>query len=66
MHHAVHDVIEPIIDKTFIYDSYACRKEKERIRRWIELKVSKGNKFCFHGDIKKYFPSIDHGILKEI
>jgi len=28
VHHAVHDVIEPIIDKTFIYDSYACRKDK--------------------------------------
>ena len=67
MHHAVHDVIEPIIDKTFIYDSYACRKDKgthkavDRAQSFL-----RANKFCFHGDIKKYFPSINHGMLKEI
>ena len=67
VHHAVHDIIEPVIDRTFIYHSYACRnnrgshkavdKAQEFLRR---------NAFCLHGDIKKYFPSIDHAILKEI
>jgi len=28
VHHALCNVIEPIFDKGFIYDSYACRKEK--------------------------------------
>lgn len=28
VHHALCNVIEPIFDKTFIFDSYACRKEK--------------------------------------
>ena len=28
VHHAICNIIEPIIDKGFIYDSYACRKEK--------------------------------------
>ena len=28
VHHAVVNVIEPILDKGFIYDSYACRKGK--------------------------------------
>ena len=28
VHHAVHDVIEPLVDRSFIYDSYACRKGK--------------------------------------
>ena len=28
VHHAVCNIIEPIFDKGFIYDSYACRKEK--------------------------------------
>ena len=27
-HHALCNIIEPIFDKGFIYDSYACRKEK--------------------------------------
>ena len=67
VHHAVHDVIEPLIDRSFIYHSYACRKGKG-----THLAVDKAqsflraNKYCFHGDIKKYFPSIDHNILKKL
>ena len=67
VHHAVHDVIEPLIDKSFIYDSYACRRDKgshkavDRAQRFLRV-----NSFCFHGDVKKYFPSIDHCILKEM
>jgi len=67
VHHAVHDVIEPIIDKTFIYDSYACRKDKgthkavDRAQGFL-----RANRFCFHGDIKQYFPSINHRIIKGI
>lgn len=67
VHHAVHDVIEPLLDKSFIYDSYACRKGKgthkavDRAQSFL-----RANRFCFHGDIKKYFPSIDHGILKKL
>ena len=67
VHHAVHDVIEPLFDKTFIYDSYACRINKgthkavDRAQSFL-----RANRFCLHGDIKKYFPSIDHGVLKSI
>ena len=28
IHHALCNIIEPIFDQTFIFDSYACRKEK--------------------------------------
>ncbi|MFH0754426.1 MAG: reverse transcriptase/maturase family protein [Candidatus Omnitrophota bacterium] len=65
VHHAVHDVIEPLIDKKFIFDSYACRKDKgthaalDRAQGFL-----KANRYCFHGDIRKYFPSIDHETLK--
>ena len=65
VHHAIHDVIEPVIDKRFIYDSYACRRGKgthkavDRAQKFL-----RANKYCLHGDIKKYFPSIDHGVLK--
>ena len=67
VHHAFHDVIEPDVDKKFIFDSYACRTGKgthqalNRAEQFI-----KANKYCFHGDIKKYFPSIDHTILKAL
>lgn len=67
VHHAVHDVIEPIIDKTFIYHSYACRRDKgthkavDRAQSFL-----RANRFCFHGDVKKYFPSINHDVLKKV
>ena len=67
VHHAVHDIIEPFIDKTFIHDSYACRKNKgshkaiDRAQGFLKLCA-----FCLHGDIRKYFYSINHAILKEI
>ena len=67
VHHAVHDVIEPLIDKSFIYDSYACRNDKgthkavDRAQSFL-----RANRFCLHGDVKKYFYSINHDILKGI
>ncbi len=65
VHHAVHDVIEPVIDRTFIFDSYACRMGKgthvaiERAQSFLDARL-----YCLHGDIKKYFPSIDRDIVK--
>lgn len=65
VHHALHDVIEPLVDKSFIYDSYACRNGKgthkalDRAQEFL-----RANKYCLHGDVRKYFPSIDHVVLK--
>jgi len=65
VHHAVHDCLEPLIDKTFIHHSYACRKDKGTHKAVDKAQeYLRANRFCFHGDIKKYFPSIDRNILK--
>jgi len=67
VHHALCNVIEPIYEKTFIYDSYACRKGKgthKAILRFSEY--CRANKYALKCDIKKYFPSIDHEILKSL
>ncbi len=67
VHHAVHDVIEPMIDRVFIFDSYACRRGKgthqalDRAQSFL-----RANRFCLHGDIRKCFPSIDCMILKKL
>ena len=67
VHHAVHDIIEPAIDPSFIYDSYACRRGKGT-HKAIDRAQSflRANNFCLHGDIRKYFPSIDHHVLKSL
>jgi len=64
VHHAIHNVLEPIFDPTFIHDSYATRKGKgthAAIDRFQEFAGK--NQFVLKCDIRKYFPSIDHGIL---
>ena len=64
VHHAICNIIEPIIDKAMIYDTYACRKGKgthKAITRAEEF--IKGSKWILKIDIKKYFFTIDHEIL---
>ena len=74
IHHALIRIIEPIFDKTFIYDSCANRKRKgtlfaiKRFESFIR-KVSRNNtKNCFvlKADIKHYFEEVGYSILLEI
>jgi RNA-directed DNA polymerase len=64
VHHALCNIIEPVIEPTFIHDSYACRKGKgthaavERLQFFLRK-----NRYAIKFDIKKYFPSIHHQIL---
>lgn len=65
-HHALCNIIEPLFESTFIYDSYANRMGKgthKAIQRYQEF--SRKNRYVLKCDIQKYFPSIDHKILKE-
>ncbi len=74
VHHALCNIIEPIFEETFIYDSYANRKKKgvhKAIKRFdfFKRKVSKNNtKSCYvlKADIKHYFQEISHEILLKI
>ncbi|TXH67412.1 MAG: RNA-directed DNA polymerase [Thiothrix sp.] len=66
VHHAVMNIVEPLLDKSFIADSYACRKHKgvhkavDRYQQW-----AKRYAYALKLDIASYFPSIDHAILRE-
>ncbi|HCU25654.1 MAG TPA: hypothetical protein DF383_11620, partial [Deltaproteobacteria bacterium] len=67
LHHAMHNVLEPIFDPTFIFDSYATRKGKgthAAINRF--QKFSQVNPYVLKCDIRQYFPSIDHEILMKL
>lgn len=67
VHHALCNVIEPLYDWTFIHDSYACRNgkgtHKALFRAW---EFMGNNRYVLKCDIRKYFPSIDHDVLKTI
>lgn len=65
--HALMNIIEPIWEKLFIFDSYACRKNKgihAGSRRTMEF--LRQNKYCMQSDVSKFYPSIKHDILFEI
>lgn len=67
VHHALCNILEPIFEKTFIYDSYACRVQKgthRAIKRAQDF--SRRNEFFLQGDIKKYFDNINHEIMMKI
>ncbi|MEK6969209.1 MAG: reverse transcriptase/maturase family protein [Nanoarchaeota archaeon] len=74
VHHALCNVIGPIFEKSFIYDSYANRKGKgtlKAIERFetFRNKVSKNNKracYVLKADVKKYFETVNQDILIKI
>ena len=74
VHHALCNIIEPLFDKGFIYDSYANRKGKgtlAAVKRldYFKREATRNNiRACYvlKGDIKTYFENVDHNILISI
>ena len=73
VHRAIYNLIEPLFDKQYIYDSYACRRGKgthkgaNRAQAFIRnVESSNGRAYALKADISRYFSSIDHHILKRI
>jgi retron-type reverse transcriptase len=74
VHRALYRILYPFFDKTFIADSYSCRVGKgthRAIKRFafFASKVGRNNTrtvWILKCDIRKFFASIDHRILKEI
>lgn len=64
VHHALVNVIEPIFDRSMIYDSYANRTTKgthKAVNRFTEF--SRKRRYVLKMDVVRYFPNIDHEIL---
>ncbi|MEM6402362.1 MAG: RNA-directed DNA polymerase [Cyanobacteria bacterium P01_D01_bin.116] len=67
VHHALCNVIAPIFEKTFIYHSYANRVgfgTHRALKKFTHF--ARNSRYLLQCDIKKYFPSIDHIILKQL
>ena len=74
LHHAMYRILSPFFDRTFIADSYSCRKGKgthramNRFRAFV-YKISRNHTrtaWVLKCDIRKFFASIDHAILLDI
>lgn len=74
LHHLLYQETYNYFDQKFIYDSYSCRLNKgthRAVRRLTEFtgQVSKNNTrtvWILKCDIRKFFASIDHKILKNV
>jgi len=67
VHHALCNVILPLLERSFIPDTYANRLgfgTHRALRRFTEF--ARSSQYVLQCDIRKYFPSIDHEILKAI
>lgn len=69
-HHAIMNILEPGFVSTFTADTYSCIKGKgiHGAARSVQhsLRDKAGTEYCLKLDIKKFYPSIDHAILKEL
>lgn len=67
-HHAIMNVLEPLFTAYFTTDTYSCIKRKGihaaagNLRK--ALKDVAGTQYCLKLDIRKFYPSVNHNILK--
>lgn len=72
LHHLLYKYLYELFDKHFIYDSYSCRKGKgthkavRRLEKFARIVSKNYTRDCWSLklDIKKFFASVDHNILK--
>lgn len=63
--HALCAVIVPIFDRAMIFDTYACRAGKGTHAAVLRFnRHARRFKYVLKLDVRKFFPSIDHEILK--
>lgn len=67
VHHALCAVLEPIFERSFIFDSYACRKGKG-----THAALARAQRFCrrfryfLKFDIRRFFDSVEHEVLRRL
>ena len=70
IHHCIMQVLEPIWKKTLIRDTYSSIKGRglhdgaRRVKK--ALKDVQGTQYCLKMDVRKFYPSVNHAVLKQI
>jgi RNA-directed DNA polymerase len=69
-HHAIMNVLEPIFVDSFTADTYSCIKNRgiHHLLRNLkaDLRDVSGTTYCLKFDIRKFYPSVDHDVLKAL
>jgi RNA-directed DNA polymerase len=67
VHHALCNLIEPVFERSFIADSYANRIGKGTHRALDRCQhYARRYRYVLQCDIRQFFPSIDHAVLRGI
>lgn len=70
IHHCIMQILEPIWAKTLIRDTYSSIKGRgvhDGVKRVKEaMKDVDNTEYCLKIDVRKFYPSVDHTILKKI
>lgn len=70
VHHAIMNILEPIWTSIFTADTYSCIKGRGIHAAMYKIKHDMKNvaetQFCLKLDVKKFYDSIDHEILKTV
>lgn len=70
VHHAIMNVLEPVFVSVFTSDTYSCIKGRgiHAAQRAVikALQNEPETRYCLKLDIRKFYPSIDHEILKQL
>lgn len=67
VHHALCNVIEPLFERSFIFDSYANRVGKGTHRALDRAQAyARRFRYVLPCDVRQFFPSIDHAVLRAI
>ena len=70
LHHAIMNVLEPVFTGVFTADTYSCIKGRgihgaaNAVKK--ALRDRDGTTYCLKLDIKKFYPSVNHDILKQL
>ena len=71
LHHAIMNILEPIWVSVFNKNTYSCIKNRgihacaKDVKHTLK-KDPDGTRYCLKIDVRKFYPSIDHEILKTV
>jgi RNA-directed DNA polymerase len=69
-HHAVMNILEPLFVSVFTADTFSCIKRRGIHGAANGVKKAlvdvPGTSYCLKLDVKKFYPNIDHEVLKEL
>jgi RNA-directed DNA polymerase len=67
VHQAVVQILEPLFEPSFIFDSYSCRRGRGTHRAIHRVSQWAGTySWCLKLDVEKYFPSVDHSLCLKL